>query len=390
MKQPFFSIVIPTKNRPELLRDAITSVILQDFEDYEFIVSDNFNDEKTKKVVDEFVSDPRLRYFRTEKELNIPDHWEFASLKANGEFVLILTDRSLLRRGALKKINQLIQNSPPEASLYSWQHLIFDKNNGFLRAVSKATNTVEIFLAQKLLEESANFQEYDYRFPVNVNSCYSKDLAREIRKKHGRLFNPICPDAFSGFLLLSYAEKIACLNEPLFVMQTAENSTGMLRDIYGPSLYLRTLNLSLDNWCRYVPIKAPFAHNFVFDDYLTVRAMVKGKADFSGVNWVRYFVKCYEELIYFGKVGFIHQSRDYYLEEWKKALDLFGEDVKAQVKKKIWRARIYFTFKAFLRRVPFLPFLRKIQNKIEFHYSNKNYSNVLEAAGFSDTDLRLQ
>ena len=43
-RQPFFSIVIPTKNRPEYLRESIQSVLLQDFTDYELIVSDNFND----------------------------------------------------------------------------------------------------------------------------------------------------------------------------------------------------------------------------------------------------------------------------------------------------------------------------------------------------------
>ena len=51
MAKPFFSIVIPTKNRPELLRDAIRSVLLQNFDDYELIVSDNFNDERTKKLL---------------------------------------------------------------------------------------------------------------------------------------------------------------------------------------------------------------------------------------------------------------------------------------------------------------------------------------------------
>ena len=45
---PFFSIVIPTKNRPVFLRESIQSILYQDFDDYEIIVSDNFNETETK------------------------------------------------------------------------------------------------------------------------------------------------------------------------------------------------------------------------------------------------------------------------------------------------------------------------------------------------------
>ena len=33
MPQPFFSIVIPTRGRPELFRDALVSALWQDFDD---------------------------------------------------------------------------------------------------------------------------------------------------------------------------------------------------------------------------------------------------------------------------------------------------------------------------------------------------------------------
>lgn len=387
MSKPFFSIVIPTKNRPELLRDAITSVILQDFEDYELIVSDNFNDERTKKVVDDFAADPRLKYFRTHQELNMPDHWEFATLKAKGKYILVLSDRSLLRPAALQEIHQMIQNSSPGISVYTWKHFLFDNETGFLRAVSRANNTVEILPAVKLLEEYSNTQGRDYRFPVVLNNCYREDLAAEIRRKHGRLFGPICPDGLASFLMLFYAEKVTCLNKPLFVIQGAEDSAGLLTNLYGSDLYLRTLRL--DNWYRYVPIKAPFNHNLAFSDYLTARIMVSGERDFADVNWVTYFLRCYEEFIYFSKTGFIRKSKSIFLREWEKALHSFDKDTQALVRKKARWARIHFTIKAFLATSPFLPLLRKIQNKF-LGYENKYYTTALEAAGFSDTELRLQ
>ncbi|MBK5567266.1 glycosyltransferase, partial [Ensifer sp. SSB1] len=38
---PVFSVVIPTRNRPDILVDAVASVLEQTFSDLELIVSDN-------------------------------------------------------------------------------------------------------------------------------------------------------------------------------------------------------------------------------------------------------------------------------------------------------------------------------------------------------------
>ncbi len=60
---PFFSVVNPTKSRPTPLQDAIQSVLLQDFDDYELIVSNNFDDERTRQVVEPFLGHPRADIF---------------------------------------------------------------------------------------------------------------------------------------------------------------------------------------------------------------------------------------------------------------------------------------------------------------------------------------
>ena len=44
MIPPYFSILIPTRGRPDLLRDAVVSALFQDFDNFEVVVSDNCND----------------------------------------------------------------------------------------------------------------------------------------------------------------------------------------------------------------------------------------------------------------------------------------------------------------------------------------------------------
>jgi glycosyltransferase involved in cell wall biosynthesis len=64
MTMPFFSVVIPTFNRGDLLPYAVQSVLKQTFEDFEIIVSDNCSSDDTPKVSKQF-EDPRFRYLRT-------------------------------------------------------------------------------------------------------------------------------------------------------------------------------------------------------------------------------------------------------------------------------------------------------------------------------------
>ena len=57
-----FSIVIPTRERHETLGSTLQTVLTQDFDDYEIVVSDNFSSPETKLVVDSFNSD-KIKYF---------------------------------------------------------------------------------------------------------------------------------------------------------------------------------------------------------------------------------------------------------------------------------------------------------------------------------------
>jgi len=75
--RPLFSIVIPTRDRPNLLKDAIQSALNQEFDDYEIIVSDNSTNSETQKLVSEFES-KKIKYFRTPRLLDMPKSWEFA------------------------------------------------------------------------------------------------------------------------------------------------------------------------------------------------------------------------------------------------------------------------------------------------------------------------
>jgi len=51
INRPFFSIVIPTHNRADLLYFAVKSFLQQDFGDFEIIISDNNSTDNTKDIL---------------------------------------------------------------------------------------------------------------------------------------------------------------------------------------------------------------------------------------------------------------------------------------------------------------------------------------------------
>src|SRR2546425_2856665 len=108
----FFSVLLPTKNRSEIVGGAIQSVLDQTFGDFELVISDNDDSETaTRDAVAKF-SDPRIRYFRTSGKLPMHENWENAFNQATGDYVLILEDKQRFVNNTLEILDRCIKEHP--------------------------------------------------------------------------------------------------------------------------------------------------------------------------------------------------------------------------------------------------------------------------------------
>ena len=117
MKQPFFSIVIPTYNRADLLKCAISSFLAQNFGDFEIIVSDNNSTDNTRKVIESF-QDKRITYSKNNENTGVMPNVKKLILMARGKYIITQGDDDvILFPNSLRRIYEFINK----------------KNYGFIR-----------------------------------------------------------------------------------------------------------------------------------------------------------------------------------------------------------------------------------------------------------------
>jgi O-antigen biosynthesis protein len=106
--EPCFSILLPSRNRLELLRHALASVHVQDFTDFEVIVADNASDQIYETQFST-PGDAKVRFLRSEQPLSVTQNWNRALEAAKGRYVIMLGDDDALTPGLLRRLADLIQ-----------------------------------------------------------------------------------------------------------------------------------------------------------------------------------------------------------------------------------------------------------------------------------------
>lgn len=324
-KNPFFSIVIPTKNRPEYLGDSIQSALLQNFDDFEVIVSDNFNDPSTAEVIKEFSSNKRFHSFRTSEEMNMINHWEFASRKANGKYVILLTDRKLLFQGALKKVHRTIIENP-EINAFSFGVKVYndlEKKMGW----NVPLKPTKIYRSKELIQNflSTNYfskESLDFVYPKTLNGCYKNSFAKTVREVSGSYFSNdgvTTPDYSSLFINLALTEEVMYIGEKLILQQGEQTSNGRHFGAGKYESYMESLGL-VDPY-KLVPIKAPFIYNLLHVDFWTIRNLFKGSLQPFSLDWDNFFKTNYWELLEKKRINLPDVDLTYFEKCFNEALE---------------------------------------------------------------------
>src|SRR3954469_17118440 len=101
MTERLYSIVMPTRERADVLHSAISTILKLTRPNYELIVMDNCGSPATREVVEGFAN-ARIRYFRAPERLSMADNWEMGLAQARGDYVTFLGDDDGIMPDALE------------------------------------------------------------------------------------------------------------------------------------------------------------------------------------------------------------------------------------------------------------------------------------------------
>lgn len=328
---PFFSIVMPTKNRSHRVANAIQSVLRQTFTDYELLVLDNDDTSATSDVVRQF-ADPRIRYVRT-GGLSMADNWERGRQEARGEYLKILPDRHLLKAWTLEKVHDIVQRE--QAPVLSWRTGDIDDGDpqaAFFKLLYRQTTR-----SYRSLDSKALLRRFlrEGRKPVfdmlprGINSVCRRSLVQAIVDGPlGRLCPPVSPDYAMAFAQLAYTDTILYLDETLNISCSGDSNGREFRTKTGSTGAAFIRDIGAANFYNRVPVKAVLTQNTLLNDYLNMQALIPDRLD-CPLSPVDYFVQVYADIRLYELVG-VKTGND--LRAWEAALSAQPPDVQAAVK----------------------------------------------------------
>ena len=114
------SVVLPTRNGAHMLGSAVRSVLAQDYEALELIVSDNASTDDTQAVLAQFADDPRLRVLTLTEAVEVTDNWINGVTAATGDYFLLIGDDDYLLPGYARRLAELVEaHDSPDCITYN-------------------------------------------------------------------------------------------------------------------------------------------------------------------------------------------------------------------------------------------------------------------------------
>jgi len=327
MKSPFFSIIIPTKDREDTLVNTFWSIGRQDFHDYEVLVIDNSDSALHTAPMRALSSLANARCIRT-GGLAMPDNWEIGFGACSGRYVLVVTDRCVLSsKHVLSACHALLRNHNEE--VLSWRFCNIDEaqrsNAGRTGKWGKLRTRS---IAQQVLH--GQYDQYKYSLARGLNSCISRALISRIRDSVGRVCPPIAPDYTLAFQVLFKAADVVHIDSNLVYGCSRVRSTGFRS---------RSLLTHCRENCKalaggsavsgteHVPIKFTTVNNIIYNDFLSMAKTHEAGLSWSDISRVPYYTQIYRELMTFS----VNETVQAEFREWGGALSGESRSVSREV-----------------------------------------------------------
>ena len=193
-KSPLVSVVIPTKNRKNLLSMAINSVLNQTYRNIQLIVQDNNSTDGTSDIMAKFQEDERVEYFRETRDLTMTENWNTGYQYARGDYFVRLDDDNVYFNNYIETSIQAIKTN--NLDLITFSAVYLDLPNGLFG---------EEYLHFKADDQIHLLDEYlmtymEFRALTDSNySMYSTKMITDILSLGENMYTTNLPDRYLNY-----------------------------------------------------------------------------------------------------------------------------------------------------------------------------------------------
>lgn len=133
LSKPLVSINVATYNRGNFIAEMIESILAQTYTNWELIIVDDASTDDTKAIVDLYLKDQRLKYYRNEINLNVCQTRNIALEKSVGKYIAILDSDDLWSNQ--NKLDQQVSflEKNPDYGVIGTGVIVIDKNGSEMK-----------------------------------------------------------------------------------------------------------------------------------------------------------------------------------------------------------------------------------------------------------------
>ncbi|WMJ85814.1 glycosyltransferase family 2 protein [Anaerocolumna sp. MB42-C2] len=203
----FFSIIIPIYNVEKYLNKCVSSILKQDFVDFELLLINDCSTDNSLQIAQEYVKDNRVQLINKESNSGLSDTRNIGIRNAKGQYIIFIDSDDYVELGCFHKLFEVISenkfpdivytgfieergnNSLLKYGYASQKNRYFD-GNAFLRSELKKRTLYaaacfgiykrELLISNNLLFKSGIFHEDELWTPqvvYHANSVYTSEMA---------------------------------------------------------------------------------------------------------------------------------------------------------------------------------------------------------------------
>lgn len=223
-----YSIIIPTRERADVLYWALKTCTMQAYENLEIIVSDNYSLDNTEQVV-RSTGDARVRYYNTGQRISMSHNWEFALEKATGDYVTVLGDDDGFLPNAIENINKILSRTKSDALCWHQSRYFWPGNLSFPHELFIVLRSRVVSIdAWDNLRKVINHQKHYSSNPWLYGGFVHRSVIERVKaKSRSVFFHSMIPDIYSGLAIGSQIDTYMYSTGAFSIAGSSSHSNGM-------------------------------------------------------------------------------------------------------------------------------------------------------------------